>query len=80
MKDYIDCEAQKTVEDGIPLMRPLFIDFKDDKRVNEIADQLMFGFQILVAPIVIAKQFERKVYLPKGQTWIEFYTKEETIG
>lgn len=76
LRDYIDLEAKKTESDGIPLMRPLFFDYPEDKCVEEIDNQYMFGSQIMVAPIVKEHQIERKVYLPKNQRWINPYTKE----
>jgi len=80
LRDYINEEAKKTVEFGVPLMRPLFMDFEYDKIVEEIDDQFMFGSQIMVAPIVKENQVARKVYLPKDQIWINAYTKEEIDG
>jgi alpha-D-xyloside xylohydrolase len=80
LRGYINEEAKKTVELGIPLMRPLFMDFEQDKIVEEIDDQFMFGSQIMVAPIVKENQVARKVYLPKDQIWINAYTKEEIEG
>ncbi|MGD1819136.1 MAG: TIM-barrel domain-containing protein [Pleomorphochaeta sp.] len=80
LRGYINEEAKKTVNLGIPLMRPLFFDYENDEKVEEIDDQFMFGEQIMVAPIVKEHQVSRKVYLPKDEVWINAYTKEEFEG
>ncbi|RLF98925.1 MAG: alpha-glucosidase, partial [Thaumarchaeota archaeon] len=61
-------ESHKT---GLPLMRPLFMEFPDDEKAYEIEDEFMFGSHILVAPIVVKKE-EREIYLPKGH-WYDFW-------
>ena len=59
---------------GAPVMRPLFFDFPADKACWSYEDEYMFGPDILVAPIMEAKTFERSVYLPEGTKWKEAYT------
>lgn len=61
-------------------MRPLFFDYPSDKKVEDIEDQFMFGSQIMVSPIIKEGQRERKVYLPKGNKWINAYTNEVFDG
>ena len=48
-------------------MRPLFVDFPDDPRAWDVADQFMFGPSLLVAPVAWHGARERDVYLPVGQ-------------
>lgn len=76
LRDYIKNEASITVTEGIPLMRPLFFDYSEDKKVEDIDNQYMFGSQIMVCPIVKEHQIEREVYLPENQRWINAYTNE----
>ena len=70
---YIYSEAAKVnLEDGL-LMRPLMFDFAGDERAKKISDQYMFGSSLMVCPVT-APVYSRKVYLPKGCDWYDFYT------
>lgn len=80
MKPYITELMQAAHENGTPVMRPLFYDFPDDSVAWEIEDQYMFGPDVLVAPILYAKQRTREVYLPQGSEWKDFWTGEIILG
>ena len=61
-------ESHKT---GIPIMRPLFLEFPDDEESYVIDDEFMFGPSMLVAPI-LGPENRRRVYLPRG-LWLDFW-------
>ncbi len=61
-------------------MRPLFMDFTDDKNVYDIGSQYMFGRALLVAPVTKYKATSWNVYLPKGTSWWNFWTNENMKG
>lgn len=77
---YIYSTAWKVTNKGYTLMRALVFDFKDDEKVYSINNQYMFGPSILVNPVIEPKAVTRKVYLPKGTNWYDFYTNEEYGG
>ena len=62
------------------IMRGLAMDFAGDRRVWNIDDQYMFGPAFLVAPVTEFKARSRKVYLPQGSLWYDFYTGESRQG
>ena len=66
-------EAQ---ESGLPLMRPLVMEFENDANTYELNDEFMLGSEILVSPVVKQGQVKKLVYLPEGK-WYDYYTKEE---
>ncbi len=66
-------------KNGVPVMRPLVMEYPFDRNVREINDQFFLGSNILVAPIVNQGQRVRQVYLPKGD-WIDYWTKETLQG
>ena len=72
---YIYSLAYNATKTGSPFMRALWMDF-DDKACAEINDQFMFGDAMLIAPIVEQGAVSRKVYLPKGHSWYDFYTNK----
>lgn len=54
---------------GTPVMRPLFYDFSHDARAWDVADEYMFGPDVLVAPVMSPGARARSVYLPAGTEW-----------
>ena len=70
---YIYTEAEHAAAVGLPLMRPLVLDFEDDPAVYSIEDQYLFGRSILVAPCLAEGARERLVYLPEGE-WVDYWT------
>lgn len=64
---------------GLPVMRPLIMEYEQDDKVREINDEFLLGSNILVAPVVNQGQRVRSVYLPEGE-WIDYWTKEKIRG
>ncbi len=68
-----------TREDGT-ILRPLVMDFPDDPRVLDIADQYLFGPALLVSPVTAFRERRRPVYLPDGTAWYDFWTGTVQAG
>ncbi|MDQ5844165.1 MAG: DUF4968 domain-containing protein, partial [Acidobacteriota bacterium] len=62
-------EAHQT---GVPLFRPLVLNYQDDPNTYNLDDEFMIGNDLLVAPIVKPDVTRRLVYLPKG-TWYDYW-------
>jgi alpha-glucosidase (family GH31 glycosyl hydrolase) len=60
---------------GLPLMRPLVLNYPDDPRVWEVASEYLWGDDILVAPVTRGGATHWPVYLPAG-VWHDFWTNE----
>lgn len=67
---YIYKEAVATAKTGVPLMRPLIVEFVEDYTVHTIDKQYMFGEQLMVAPI-FTDNGQVSFYLPEGQ-WTHY--------
>ena len=80
LRPYIKTHMQVAAETGLPLMRPLLVDFHDDPEAWAVEDQFMFGPDILVAPVVQEGARARRVYLPQGTAWIDAATQETHEG
>lgn len=65
---------------GTPVMRPLFYGYPEDAVCWDIADEYLYGPDILVAPVCYADQRMRKVYLPAAEIWICAASGEEYQG
>jgi alpha-glucosidase len=63
-------EASRT---GIPALRPLLLEYPDDKSVYGREDEFLFGSDLLVAPVLREAASKREVYLPAGD-WFDFWT------
>jgi alpha-D-xyloside xylohydrolase len=80
MRPYIRGLMREAHEKGAPLMRPMFFEFPGDTASWELKDQYMFGPDMLVAPVMEAKQTERAVYLPAGAEWTELHSSASYPG
>ena len=75
---YLYRQAVKTHEEGIPMMRPMFVEFPEDRACETPDKQYMFGDSLLVAP-VFKESGEAEYYLPEGK-WVNLLTGNVTIG
>ncbi len=64
---------------GLPVMRPLVLQYENDENTYNLNNQFMVGENMLVAPIVEQGMTKRMVYLPDGN-WINYWTKERFSG
>ncbi|SFD02249.1 glycoside hydrolase family 31 protein [Streptomyces aidingensis] len=80
IKPYVLAQMRAAHEEGLPPMRPLFLEFPRDQRAWEVADAYLFGPDVLVAPVLRAGARERTVYLPAGARWTDAWTGEEYPG
>jgi alpha-glucosidase len=60
--------------DCSPIIRPTFYDFPDDEHCYAENDDMMLGENLLVAAVVERGDRTRKVYLPKGAGWYDFWS------
>ena len=80
LRPYIIDQMKIAHERGIPPMRPLFFDFPTDTATYEIADQFLFGPDVLVAPVLEYGAVSRSVYLPREADWENAWTGETIAG
>lgn len=77
---YVYSLAGDVTRNSGTMMRPLVMDFRDDAKAREIADQFMFGPAFLVSPVTAFKVRSRSVYLPSGTGWYDFWTGASLAG
>ncbi len=61
------------------MMRPLVMDFPHDRKAGAETAEYMFGSAFLVAPVT-SHAVSRRVYLPSGASWINFWNGEKFSG
>jgi alpha-D-xyloside xylohydrolase len=77
---YIYSQAGAGYFNDNTIMRGLVMDFNDDPKARNIADQYMFGPSLLINPVYEFKARTREVYLPATCGWYDFYTGKYYTG
>jgi alpha-D-xyloside xylohydrolase len=77
---YIYSVSWMVTDQNYTMMRPLAMDFRQDKDALNIPDQYMFGPGIMVAPVVAQGADQRSVYLPGKTDWYDFHTGKRMNG
>jgi alpha-D-xyloside xylohydrolase len=62
------------------IMRGLPMDFPQDVRVRNIADQYMFGPALMICPVYSYNARQRDVYFPNQGGWYNLYSGEYVAG
>jgi len=75
---YIYSQAVLCTQTGLPMVRPLVLEFQDDPNTQHLDQQYLFGDSFLVAPVLRADQ-QCRIYLPPGE-WVDYWTKEVEAG
>lgn len=70
---YIYSTALQGNQEGKPILRSMPLVFPDDRNVDDMVYQYMFGDNLLVGV------FSDSIYLPKGE-WVNYWTNEKVIG
>lgn len=76
---YIYTSMEETSRTGIPLMRPMFLEFPDQKDFESTDTEFMFGPDLLVAPKVNEFVGPYDVKFPGG-VWYDFWTGQRVTG
>ena len=75
---YLARLGQDAHELGLPVMRPMVLEFPDDPGAATVDTQYMLGENLLVAPVFTAEG-DVDVYVPEG-TWTSLLTGDRVTG
>ncbi len=70
---YIYSAAREATLTGIPVMRPLTLEFQNDRKCRDILHEYLLGRDLLVTI------YKREIYLPEGE-WKDFWTGKTYAG
>lgn len=76
---YLYDLMRETENTGIPMLRPLVLEYEKDENLKNRNDEFMVGDRLLVAPVVEQGAREKMVYLPEG-IWYDYWTGEKKEG
>lgn len=79
LKPYIKDINVEAASSGLPMVRPMFLQFPLDTMCqgSDVEDQFMFGPNWLVAPVYVYQATSRSVYLPQlsaNQSWVHAFS------
>ncbi|MEU7784712.1 TIM-barrel domain-containing protein [Amycolatopsis sp. NPDC049159] len=80
LRPYLMAQMRVAHEQGIPPMRPLFVDFPGDPESWTVEDAFLLGPDLLVAPVLEPGATARAVYLPDGAVWTDAVTGKRYDG
>jgi len=80
LRPYIMEQMRLAHEIGLPMMRPLFVDYPADAVCYQVEDEYLFGSDLLVAPVLKANAGSRKVYLPANCAWKDVWSGQIYLG
>jgi alpha-glucosidase (family GH31 glycosyl hydrolase) len=75
---YILKQAQRAVNEGEPIVKPLFFNYPKEQETYTISDEWLLGDAVLSAPVMTSAE-SRDIYLPSG-TWYDVNTRTLLIG
>ena len=78
--DYIHHYAEVASKTGMPIVRPLFVEYPDQKESWQDWTTYKFGDDLLVSIIWQEGKTKKSVYLPAGETWIDVWNNKEYEG
>ena len=77
---YLYSLMERAHESGLPIMEPMCSAFQNDPNCYKEGVDFMIGDSLLVANVVEKGVSVRKVYLPKGEVFYDFYTRTPYEG
>ena len=76
---YVRALSDEAAATGLPLQRPLFLEYPDDPALFAVQDQYLYGADMIVAPVIEEGASQRKVILPGSGPWIHVWSGERSM-
>ncbi|MCM3576442.1 DUF5110 domain-containing protein [Mesobacillus subterraneus] len=76
---YLYSLFHESSQTGVPIVRPLVMEYPEDETTFNISDQFLLGSNVMIAPILRPGTTHRSIYLPEG-VWYDYWTKESYQG
>ena len=80
LSPYLYSLTARAHESGLPIMEPMCSAFQNDPKCYEEGVDFMFGDSLLVANVVEKGAKTRSIYLPEGDNFYDYYTREAFEG
>ena len=80
LSGYLARLSEEASRTGLPVQRPLFLHFEQDRRTYAIQTQYLYGRDLLVAPVIQAGVERWRAYLPGDGEWVHVWSGERFRG
>ncbi|HKJ68747.1 MAG TPA: glycoside hydrolase family 31 protein, partial [bacterium] len=80
LADYSYAHARTAHETGMPIVRPLFLEYPEQREAWNNWQTYLYGGDILVSPIWRQGTTEHSLYLPAGERWINAWNTDEVLS
>lgn len=77
---YVAELCREAAATGLPLQRPLFLDYEDDAGCWGVETPFAYGRDLIVAPVIEAGAARWSAYLPAGAEWRHVWSGETFAG
>ncbi|WP_159518438.1 TIM-barrel domain-containing protein [Sunxiuqinia indica] len=78
--DYVYNYSKIASETGMPIARPMFLEYPNQPESWNDWTTYMLGDDLLVSAVWENGQTKKLVYLPTGETWVDLWTNQEFEG
>lgn len=79
LKPYLKQLVEENATRGLPVQRPLFVHYPEDRAAYQIQTEYLFGRELLVAPVLEKEVCKWQVYLPQD-SWVHLWSGAEFGG
>lgn len=79
LKPYLQQLVEENATRGLPVQRPLFVHYPEDRAAYQIQTEYLFGRELFVAPVLEKEVFKWRVYLPQD-SWVHLWSGAEFDG
>ena len=76
---YFNTLAHESHLTGLPILRPLVLEFPAEPRLRGVDDQIMLGADLMICPVTTPGAKSRKINLPEG-LWHDFWSERSWNG
>lgn len=77
---YIYSTAWGVTDRGDSIMKALPFVYPNDSSLRDVSDQFLFGDSLLINPVTEPNVTSRKVVLPSGSDWYDFWSGQRVRG
>jgi alpha-D-xyloside xylohydrolase len=77
---YVYSTAWGVTNRGETMMKALPFVYPSDQSLREVSDQFLFGDSLLINPVTDPSVTTRKVVLPAGSEWYDFWSGQKSKG
>ncbi|OHB60726.1 MAG: alpha-glucosidase [Planctomycetes bacterium GWF2_42_9] len=80
LMDYSHQSAKEAAKTGMPIVRPLFLNYSNQPQAWQDWQTYMYGPDILISAVWEKGKSKQSLYLPKGEKWIDAWDKKLYTG